>query len=87
MTGEGLRVIDGCLYRTEGFTGGGIRNKSCSADGSGITGINAVTAEGIADAMSLKNAHVGFCMGKSGCEAAKDASDIIILDDNQPTTM
>jgi len=42
----------------------------------------AVTADGINDASALANAHVGFCMGISGCEVAKDASDIIILDDN-----
>jgi P-type Ca2+ transporter type 2B len=42
----------------------------------------AVTADGINDARALSNAHVGFCMGISGCEVAKDASDIIILDDN-----
>jgi magnesium-transporting ATPase (P-type) len=42
----------------------------------------AVTADGINDAKALRNAHVGFCMGISGCEVAKDASDIIILDDN-----
>lgn len=42
----------------------------------------AVTADGINDARALQNAHVGFCMGISGCEVAKEASDIIILDDN-----
>ena len=41
-----------------------------------------VTADGINDAKALKNANVGFCMGISGCEVAKDAADIIILDDN-----
>ena len=46
-------------------------------------GLNiAVTADGINDAKALKHANVGFCMGISGCEVAKDASDIIILDDN-----
>jgi magnesium-transporting ATPase (P-type) len=46
-------------------------------------GINvAVTADGINDARALKSANVGFCMGISGCEVAKDSSDIIILDDN-----
>lgn len=46
-------------------------------------GLNiAVTADGINDAKALKHANVGFCMGVSGCEVAKDASDIIILDDN-----
>lgn len=42
----------------------------------------AVTADGINDARALQNAHVGFCMGISGCEVAKEASDILILDDN-----
>ena len=42
----------------------------------------AVTADGINDARALKQANVGFCMGVSGCELAKDAADIIILDDN-----
>lgn len=41
-----------------------------------------VTADGINDALALKTAHVGFCMGISGCEVAKDAADIIIMDDN-----
>jgi Ca2+ transporting ATPase len=42
----------------------------------------AVTADGINDVGALKKANVGFCMGIAGCEVAKDAADIIILDDN-----
>lgn len=42
----------------------------------------AVTADGINDARALKESDVGFCMGISGCEVAKEAADIIILDDN-----
>jgi magnesium-transporting ATPase (P-type) len=41
----------------------------------------AVTADGINDALALKNANVGFCMG-SGCVVAKESSDIVFLDDN-----
>jgi len=51
----------------------------------GLKDVNAqvaVTADGFADATALKYAHVGFCMGISGCEVAKEASDIVILDDN-----
>jgi Ca2+ transporting ATPase len=42
----------------------------------------AVTADGINDARALKEANVGFCMGISGCEVAKESSDIVILKDD-----
>lgn len=42
----------------------------------------AVTAEGINDVAALKCASVGFCMGIAGCQVAKEASDIVLLDDN-----
>ena len=42
----------------------------------------AVTAEGLNDAPALKHANVGFCMGIGGCQVAKEASDIVLLDDN-----
>ena len=41
-----------------------------------------VTGRGTDDGPTLETAHVGFSMGISGTEVAKEASDIILMDDN-----
>lgn len=88
LTGADLDLLgdaslQACIERTNIFARTSPEHKLRLVTALQARGLSiAMTGDGVNDAPALKRADVGIAMGRKGSEAAKEAADLVLADDN-----